>query len=107
MGAASPLTQTVEEIEVQDIQTKIAAQKRLIDELEEKDRRNRTVVEELTTTLDVLERERDFYFNKLREVEIHCDSLCSRDVMGTQVVADIQSILYADDVESDLEGDAD
>eukprot|EP00931_Biecheleriopsis_adriatica_P050226 TRINITY_DN2906_c0_g1_i1.p1 TRINITY_DN2906_c0_g1~~TRINITY_DN2906_c0_g1_i1.p1 ORF type:complete len:341 (+),score=78.46 TRINITY_DN2906_c0_g1_i1:113-1024(+) len=61
---------------------------------------------ELRQTLDGLERERDYYFRKLRDVEIMCTTLQANMEPGLtaeKVVTDVQGILYADsdEVEAD------
>lgn len=59
-------------------------------------------IQELRTTLDGLERERDYYFRKLREVEILCTTLQANmdpALTGEKIVADVQSILYAEEPE--------
>jgi len=63
-------------------------------------------VTELKLTVDGLEKERDFYFKKLREVEI----LCQGDSPTNGLVEKIQAVLYATDdqnFENHAEGDAD
>ncbi|KAI8865314.1 hypothetical protein GQ42DRAFT_129639 [Ramicandelaber brevisporus] len=50
----------------------------------------------LKVTVDSLERERDFYFNKLREVEVFTQSLqASEGSIEAELVAQIQAILYS------------
>lgn len=54
---------------------------------------------ELRANLDGLERERDYYFRKLREVEILCLTLKSSmdaELKAEKVVEDVQGILYAE-----------
>eukprot|EP01112_Ceratiomyxa_fruticulosa_P004659 TRINITY_DN151_c0_g2_i1.p1 TRINITY_DN151_c0_g2~~TRINITY_DN151_c0_g2_i1.p1 ORF type:complete len:283 (+),score=85.87 TRINITY_DN151_c0_g2_i1:167-1015(+) len=60
-------------------------------------------VTELKLTVDGLEKERDFYFQKLREVEILCQSGNS----GPEILEKIQGILYATDDQNfeNAEGD--
>jgi len=56
----------------------------------------------LKTTLDGLERERDYYFRKLREVEILCTTLQANmdpTLTSEKIVEDVQSILYAESEE--------
>jgi len=56
-------------------------------------------ITELRTTLDGLERERDYYFRKLREVEILCTTLQANmdpKTTGEKIIEDVQSILYAE-----------
>lgn len=62
--------------------------------------------EELRSLTDSLERERDFYFRKLREVEILCTTLQAKMEPSCTVetlLADIQGILYEDDSQADEE----
>eukprot|EP00276_Gloeochaete_wittrockiana_P006509 CAMPEP_0184644074 /NCGR_PEP_ID=MMETSP0308-20130426/844_1 /TAXON_ID=38269 /ORGANISM="Gloeochaete witrockiana, Strain SAG 46.84" /LENGTH=286 /DNA_ID=CAMNT_0027072391 /DNA_START=40 /DNA_END=900 /DNA_ORIENTATION=+ len=47
---------------------------------------------ELRLTVDGLEKERDFYFGKLREIEILCQTTSSKD---PELVSAVQKILYA------------
>jgi hypothetical protein len=47
---------------------------------------------ELKTTLDGLEKERDFYFGKLRDIEVLCQE---QDNEGLTVIKKILDILYA------------
>ncbi|KAK1410291.1 hypothetical protein QVD17_36826 [Tagetes erecta] len=49
-------------------------------------------ITELKLTMDGLEKERDFYFAKLRDIEILCQS---SNISNLPVVAAIQKILYA------------
>lgn len=59
---------------------------------------------ELKATLDGLERERDYYFRKLRNVEIMCSTLEANmdpSLTAEKIVADIQGILYAENDEED------
>lgn len=51
-----------------------------------------TQVMELTTTVEGLEKERDFYFSKLRDVEILCQQV---EADGVPVIKQILDILYA------------
>ncbi|KAF9621935.1 hypothetical protein IFM89_029155 [Coptis chinensis] len=51
-------------------------------------------ITELKLSVDSLEKERDFYFAKLRDIEILCQT---PDIEHLPVVAAIQSILYATD----------
>eukprot|EP00930_Biecheleria_cincta_P061844 TRINITY_DN47386_c0_g1_i1.p1 TRINITY_DN47386_c0_g1~~TRINITY_DN47386_c0_g1_i1.p1 ORF type:complete len:346 (+),score=87.29 TRINITY_DN47386_c0_g1_i1:93-1040(+) len=64
-------------------------------------------IHELRTTLDGLERERDYYFRKLREVEILCSTLQANmdpALTSEKVVEDVQSILYAESDEHEEQG---
>ena len=47
---------------------------------------------EMKLTVDGLEKERDFYFGKLRDIEILCQTLENQD---TPIIQEIQRILYA------------
>lgn len=49
-------------------------------------------VNEIKSTLDGLEKERDFYFGKLRDIEVHCQEYESENL---PVVKKILEILYA------------
>lgn len=49
---------------------------------------------ELKLTIDGLEKERDFYFGKLREIEV----LCQTDQGKTPLVDQVLKILYATEV---------
>jgi len=57
-------------------------------------------IEELRSTLDGLERERDYYFRKLRNVEILCTTLQAKSDPSLNVpgiIEEITGILYAED----------
>jgi len=67
---------------------------------------------ELRLTIDSLERERDFYFNKLREIEIIAQNRDAAIEAGTQLSADalallneLKKILYSTEVRPSLEGE--
>ena len=55
---------------------------------------------ELKMQADMLEKERDFYYAKLRDVEIIAQAEC---VAGTPLVAALEKVLYADGEESVLD----
>mmetsp|Transcript_81232 Transcript_81232/g.161134 ORF Transcript_81232/g.161134 Transcript_81232/m.161134 type:complete len:304 (-) Transcript_81232:72-983(-) len=62
-----------------------------------------TEIDELKETLDGLQRERDFYFSKLRSVEVYCSNVQTQLVaeeecnLTTQcVIKDVQDILYSE-----------
>ena len=57
---------------------------------------NEKLVAELRMNSDTLEKERDFYFSKLRSIELFCDHF---EGQGNQVVVEIQKILFATDDE--------
>lgn len=62
--------------------------------------------QELRSTLDGLERERDYYFRKLRDVEILCTTLQAHmdpELTAAKIVADVQGILYAENEEEQSE----
>lgn len=62
---------------------------------------------ELRQTLDGLERERDYYFRKLRNVEILCTTQQAQmdpELTAAKVIGDVQAILYAEN-EEDIQGD--
>ena len=54
------------------------------------------LIAELRMNSDTLEKERDFYFSKLRSIELFCDHF---EGQGNPIVADIQKILFATDDE--------
>lgn len=78
-----------------------------VDELEAKVSSQQQDIEELRTTLDGMERERDYYFGKLREVEVFCTGLQDDESRGQvsveKFITDIQSILYAEADEGEEE----
>lgn len=89
-----------------------AVDTRLVEELQDRVATQQEEIEELRATFDGLERERDYYFRKLREVEILCTTLKTQFESGEPVndgmspeklVTDIQTILYAEDEEEDGE----
>ena len=53
---------------------------------------------EIKSTLDGLEKERDFYFGKLRDIEVHCQEY---EAENLPVVKKILEILYATAVSFD------
>jgi microtubule-associated protein, RP/EB family len=53
-------------------------------------------VAELRMNCDTLEKERDFYFAKLRSIEIYCDHFDGQD---NPIITDLQKILFATDDE--------
>ena len=54
------------------------------------------LIAELRMNSDTLEKERDFYFSKLRSIELFCDHF---EGQGNQIIVDIQKILFATDDE--------
>jgi RP/EB family microtubule-associated protein len=80
------------------------------DELKSKLQEQAHQIEELREMLEGLEQERDYYFGKLRSVEILCSSLKDQTdeaVDAARVIQDVQSILYAEnDDDADEEGAA-
>mmetsp|Transcript_111822 Transcript_111822/g.198066 ORF Transcript_111822/g.198066 Transcript_111822/m.198066 type:complete len:340 (+) Transcript_111822:78-1097(+) len=61
-------------------------------------------LEELRHVLDGLERERDYYFRKLRNVEILCNTLEAKmdtSLTPERIIQDVQGILYAEYDEED------
>lgn len=52
-------------------------------------------VNDLRLTVDGLEKERDFYFGKLRDIEVLCQE---NDAMELPLVKQIMEILYATEV---------
>jgi hypothetical protein len=61
-------------------------------ELQQENLRLLTELNELKATLDGLEKERDFYFGKLRDIEVLCQE---QESEGIPVVKRILDILYA------------
>jgi RP/EB family microtubule-associated protein len=53
-------------------------------------------IAELRMNCDTLEKERDFYFGKLRSIELFCDHF---EGQGNAVIVEIQKILFATDDE--------
>ena len=49
--------------------------------------------EELKQQMQQLEREREFYFEKLREIEVYCQKLVDNGETS-QIVKDVQQIMY-------------
>ena len=73
----------------------------MLDQLSPESQKIAALTEELTTlklTVTELEKERDFYFGKLRDIEITCQTTEKTEV--TQVVEDIQKILYSSEMKS-------
>lgn len=74
--------------------------------LKEEYEKLREEIVDLKITVDGLETERDFYFQKLRDIEILCQALEATpnpDMTVGKFVEDVQRILYAkDDEEEDL-----
>ncbi|CAJ1329340.1 unnamed protein product [Effrenium voratum] len=71
-------------------------------ELEEEHERMREEVVDLKITVDGLETERDFYFQKLRDVEIMCQAWEENpdaSMTVSKFVEEVQNILYAKDDE--------
>ena len=56
-------------------------------------------VQDLNLAVDGLEKERDFYFTKLRDVEVLCQE---HENDGVPIVKQILDILYATEVRLDL-----
>ena len=50
--------------------------------------------------MEGLEKERDFYFGKLRDIEVHCQE--EEDAPAGSVIDKIKAILYATEVSADL-----
>jgi len=65
-----------------------------------------TELNDLKDTLEGLQRERDFYFSKLRSVEVYCSKVQNQmvaqecDVTTQCVIKDVQDILYSESEES-------
>jgi len=74
------------------------------DVLKEEYEKLREEIVDLKITVDGLETERDFYFQKLRDIEILCQALEAApnpDMTVNKFVEDVQRILYAKDDEED------
>lgn len=54
-------------------------------------------IAELRLASDSLEKERDFYFGKLRAIELFCEHF---EQQGNPIVMDVQKILFATDEEN-------
>jgi len=61
-------------------------------ELQQENLRMINEMNEIKSTLDGLEKERDFYFGKLRDIEVHCQEY---ETENLPVVKKILEILYA------------
>lgn len=61
-------------------------------ELQHENTRLLTEINELKITIDTIEKERDFYFGKLREVEVVCQE---HDTENIPVIKQIMEVLYA------------
>ncbi|PFH35033.1 putative microtubule-associated protein RP/EB family [Besnoitia besnoiti] len=72
-------------------------------ELEAEIARLRSRLESLETEADQARLERDFYFQKLRRIELMC---CSSSGVEALSVKDVLAVLYATDEDIDEEGDA-
>jgi len=94
-SAAPPAVDRTLEREVSDLKNQVAGQK---DE-----------INELRGTLDGLERERDYYFSKLRDVEILCSTLQASmdpELTPSKLIEDIQGILYAEQEQEEEDEEA-
>jgi RP/EB family microtubule-associated protein len=69
----------------------------IVTELQQENLRLVTEVNEMKTTLDGLEKERDFYFGKLRDIEVLCQEYEADNLPITKKILDI---LYATAVSS-------
>eukprot|EP00929_Paragymnodinium_shiwhaense_P057237 TRINITY_DN28644_c0_g1_i1.p1 TRINITY_DN28644_c0_g1~~TRINITY_DN28644_c0_g1_i1.p1 ORF type:complete len:269 (+),score=63.48 TRINITY_DN28644_c0_g1_i1:186-992(+) len=75
--------------------------------LKEEHERLREEIVDLKITVDGLETERDFYFHKLRDIEILCQALEANPdprVTTGKFVEDVKRILYARDDEDEDDG---
>lgn len=67
-------------------------------ELRERVADHESEMHELQTTLDGLEQERDYYFHKLRDVEVFCKTLKARmepDMTREHIISEVLGLLYA------------
>jgi len=79
-----------------------------LDGLREDHEKLREEVVDLKITVDGLETERDFYFQKLRDIEILCQALEANPdphMTVSKFVEDVQRILYAKDEEEGAQED--
>jgi len=79
-----------------------------IDGMREEHEKLREEVVDLKITVDGLETERDFYFQKLRDIEILCQALEPNpdpNMTVAMFVEDVQRILYAKDDEEEPGGE--
>lgn len=77
--------------------------------MEKKLAEQREKLEELQFTIGGLEKERDYYFKGLREVEILCTTLQAQmdpELTTDKLVADVLQILYTEDPEELGEAEA-
>jgi RP/EB family microtubule-associated protein len=82
--AAKPDVATPSQAE-QELKLKVAEQQEAIDEM--------------GVTVDGLEQERDYYFKKLRRIEILCENLHAKTdetLDAAEIIKDVQNILYAE-----------
>lgn len=89
-------------------QAPVAAHPAELDSLREEHERLREEIVDLKITVDGLETERDFYFQKLRDIEILCQTLEANpdsNMTLSRFVEDVQRLLYAKDDEDDAVDD--
>lgn len=78
-----------------------------LEQLKEESRKDKLEIEELKTCTNDLEGERDYYFGKLREIEILCQTLEEqggrqlKEMTVKKLIQDVQTILYRRDDEDD------
>jgi len=74
-------------------------ERRVNEDLQNQLAQNRDELEDLRCAMEQVEKERDYYFRQLRDVEIMCQTLQSNmpaDLSAGTVVNDVMGILYAD-----------
>eukprot|EP00408_Alexandrium_pacificum_P043949 CAMPEP_0171260304 /NCGR_PEP_ID=MMETSP0790-20130122/55383_1 /TAXON_ID=2925 /ORGANISM="Alexandrium catenella, Strain OF101" /LENGTH=324 /DNA_ID=CAMNT_0011728623 /DNA_START=91 /DNA_END=1065 /DNA_ORIENTATION=+ len=84
-------------------------QGRVVEELSAKLQAQAEEIQDLRAALEGLESERDYYFKKLRDVEVLCaanEANMPPDLTAGKVLKDVQAILYAgNDGDADAEGE--
>lgn len=92
-----------------NLQADIDALQKVNEEFKTKVAAQQEELQEHRATLDGLERERDYYFTKLRDIEILCATLQAQMTPGLTaeaLITDIQGILYSEKEEENAQEDS-